>query len=59
MTHLLELEPDGVRRSIDAVGFEARNVHLDIEQDIILQQMVAVYGLQWRNWSRWCAFITA
>ena len=29
-------------RSIDAVGFEAFSVHLDIEQDIIVQQMIAV-----------------
>ncbi|KAH8706451.1 hypothetical protein BGZ61DRAFT_576072 [Ilyonectria robusta] len=41
---ILALEPDGVRRSIDAVGFEAVNATLDVQTDIVIRNMVAVTG---------------
>lgn len=41
---ILALEPGGVRRSIDAVGFEAVNSTLDIQTDIVIRNMVSVTG---------------
>ena len=41
---ILTFEPDGVRRSIDAVGFEAVSLTLDIQTDIVIRNIVAVTG---------------
>ncbi|KAF5616058.1 alcohol dehydrogenase [Fusarium sp. NRRL 25303] len=41
---ILAFEPNGVRRSVDAVGFEAMNATLDIQTDIVIKSMVAVTG---------------
>ncbi|GKT96917.1 alcohol dehydrogenase protein [Colletotrichum tofieldiae] len=41
---ILALEPNGVRRSVDAVGYEAVNATLDIQTDIVIRNMVAVTG---------------
>ncbi|CAG8181619.1 unnamed protein product [Penicillium olsonii] len=39
---ILALEPNGVLRSVDCVGMEALNPELQHQQDIIVQQMVAL-----------------
>ncbi|KAK7402705.1 hypothetical protein QQX98_011527 [Neonectria punicea] len=41
---ILALEPNGVRRSVDAVGYEAVNATLDIENGIVIRNMIAVTG---------------
>ncbi|GJC86431.1 S-(hydroxymethyl)glutathione dehydrogenase [Colletotrichum liriopes] len=41
---ILALEPNGVRRSVDAVGYDAVNATLDIQTDIVIRNMVAVTG---------------
>ncbi|KAF2683468.1 GroES-like protein [Lentithecium fluviatile CBS 122367] len=41
VAQILAYEPEGVMRSIDAVGMEALNSDLEIEEDIIIQQMIA------------------
>ncbi|GME35177.1 hypothetical protein M1834_008936 [Neofusicoccum parvum] len=42
VAQILAREPDGVQRSVDCVGFEALNADLEIQQNIIVNQMVAV-----------------
>ncbi|KAJ4175617.1 hypothetical protein NW755_014839, partial [Fusarium falciforme] len=46
VAQILALEPGGVMRSVECVGMEALNSHLEIQGDITVQQMVAVthYG---------------
>ena len=42
---ILALEPQGVRRSVDAVGMEAVNATMGLDTHIISRNMVAVTGL--------------
>lgn len=42
VNQIMALEPEGVTRSVDCVGMEALNSRLEIAEDIIVQQMVAV-----------------
>ncbi|KAI8711057.1 putative Alcohol dehydrogenase [Fusarium sp. LHS14.1] len=39
---ILEHEPNGVMRSVDCVGMESLNANLEIDEDILIHQMVAV-----------------
>ncbi|WYZ46852.1 hypothetical protein EsH8_IX_001077 [Colletotrichum jinshuiense] len=41
---ILALEPNGVRRSVDAVGYEAMNATLHIQTDIVIRNMISVTG---------------
>ncbi|KAF2457788.1 hypothetical protein BDY21DRAFT_302815 [Lineolata rhizophorae] len=43
---ILRLEPSGVRRAVDCVGFEAVNADLELQENIIVHQMVAVTGFR-------------
>lgn len=42
VAQIMANDPDGVMRSVDCVGMEAMNAQLEIQQNIIVQQMVAV-----------------
>lgn len=39
---ILALEPEGVTRSVDAVGYEQVNRNLTVQSDVIIQNMLAV-----------------
>lgn len=42
VAQILEHEPNGVMRSVEAVGMESLNSDLEIEEDIIIRQMIDV-----------------
>ncbi|KAJ6080036.1 hypothetical protein N7467_009789 [Penicillium canescens] len=42
VTQILALEPDGVARSVDAVGYEQVNTNLTVQSDVIIRNMLAV-----------------
>ncbi|KAF2190896.1 GroES-like protein [Zopfia rhizophila CBS 207.26] len=42
VAQILAQEPEGVTRSVDCVGMESLNSRLELEEDIVVQQMVAV-----------------
>lgn len=44
VAQIMALEPDGVRRSVDAVGFEARNAAGEVQSTVVLDNAVAVTG---------------
>ncbi|EOD48286.1 putative alcohol dehydrogenase protein [Neofusicoccum parvum UCRNP2] len=43
---ILAHEPNGVRRSVDCVGYESLNADLEIDRSIVVRNMVAVTGFQ-------------
>jgi threonine dehydrogenase-like Zn-dependent dehydrogenase len=42
VTQILALEPNGVARSVDAVGYEQVNTNLTVQSDVIIRNMLAV-----------------
>lgn len=46
MQQILAHEPNGVRRSVDCVGYESLNADLEIDRSIVIRNMVAVTGFQ-------------
>ncbi|KAK4864663.1 hypothetical protein LT330_009658 [Penicillium expansum] len=42
VTQILTLEPNGVARSVDAVGYEQVNRNLTVQSDVIIRNMLAV-----------------
>lgn len=40
--HILALEPNGVARSVDAVGYEQVNTNLTVQSDVLIHHMLAV-----------------
>ncbi|KAM0548765.1 hypothetical protein ACHAPJ_009761 [Fusarium lateritium] len=44
VAQILTAEPGGVRRAIDAVGFEAENAQGEVDSEIILRSLVTVTG---------------
>lgn len=45
MQQILRYEPHGVMRSVDCVGVEAVNDQLEIQEDVIVKNMVAVTAM--------------
>ncbi|KAJ5982889.1 chaperonin 10-like protein [Penicillium waksmanii] len=51
---ILEREPQGVRRSIDCVGFECVNSKLESEENLVLNNCIKVTEATGGDWALWC-----